>query len=128
MRLTPTRRNRLAEPHGLAFSQSVETSGQMRFLQIGGQVPSGPAGWVPETFREQAQIVWQKLFDELAAADMAVTDLVKVTIYLSDRADAAENRAERLLALADARPALTVVIAQLMDPRWKIEVEATAMA
>lgn len=123
-----TRRNRLAEPHGLAFSQSVETCGQTRFLQIGGQVPVGPDGSVPESFRRQAQIVWQKVFDELAAAGMAVTDLVKVTIYLSDRADAAENRAERLLALADARPALTVVIAQLMDPRWKIEIEAAAAA
>lgn len=122
------RTNRLADPESLGFSKSVLLSGPHRSLHIGGQVPALADGSVPERFADQARLAWQKIFGELAAAGMERTDLMKVTIFLADRADAAENRAERLAALGGACPALTVVIAELLDPRWKIEIEATACA
>jgi len=59
---------------------------------------------------------------------MDVTNLVKVTTFLSDRADAAVNTAVRNDVLGTHRPALTVIMAGIWDPAWLIEIEATAAA
>jgi 2-iminobutanoate/2-iminopropanoate deaminase len=53
---------------------------------------------------------------------------VKVTIFLSDRKYALENRQARQDALGSHAPALTVVIAGIFDEAWLLEIEAIAEA
>lgn len=59
---------------------------------------------------------------------MAVTDLVKVTTFLGDRDVAAANAVVRREVLGEHRPALTVVVAEIYDSAWLLEIEAIAAA
>jgi len=59
---------------------------------------------------------------------MSVGNLLKVTTYLSDRSYAATNTAVRQEVIGDHRPALTVIVTDIWDPAWVVEVEAIAAA
>jgi enamine deaminase RidA (YjgF/YER057c/UK114 family) len=110
------------------YAQAVEVRDPKRWLVISGQIPLTAAGIVPETFAEQADLVWSNVVAQLRAADMTVDNLVKVTIFLSDRKYIPEYRAARLKVLGSRTPALTCIITGIFDPAWLIEVEATAVA
>lgn len=110
------------------YAQAVEVVGASRRLYLSGQIPVSASGSVPETFTDQAALVWRNVIAHLAAADMTVANLVKVTIFLADRIHADENRAARQAALGDHSPALTVVITGIFDPDWLLEIEAIAEA
>lgn len=110
------------------YSQAVEVTGATRRLYISGQIPMAADGIVPGTFAEQAVLTWANVKAQLGAADMDVRNLVKVTIFLSDRRFAAENRAARQDALGGHAPALTVIITGIFDDAWLLEIEAVAEA
>jgi enamine deaminase RidA (YjgF/YER057c/UK114 family) len=59
---------------------------------------------------------------------MSVSNLVKVTVFLSSRDYALSNREIRQEVLGSHAPALTVVIAGIFDEKWLLEIEATAAA
>jgi enamine deaminase RidA (YjgF/YER057c/UK114 family) len=54
--------------------------------------------------------------------------LVQVRTYLASPDYASSNSTIRQLRLQGAAPALTVVVAQTLDARWLLEVEAVAAA
>ena len=110
------------------YSQALEAAGSVRRLYISGQIPVTRDGKLPSTFGDQAKLVWGHIAAQLAAADMTITNLVKVTIFLSDRRYATENREVRRIALGDHAPALTVIIAGIFDEAWLLEIEAIAEA
>jgi enamine deaminase RidA (YjgF/YER057c/UK114 family) len=110
------------------YSQAVEVWDATRTLYVSGQIPVSLAGEAPPGFREQCRFVWQNLEAQLAAAEMRLENLVKVTTFLSDRRYAEENATVRREVLGDLCPALTVVIAAMFDPAWLIEIEAIAAA
>jgi enamine deaminase RidA (YjgF/YER057c/UK114 family) len=70
--------------------------------------------------------VWSHLLAQLAAADLSVNDLVKVTTYLASRDFADRNAEIRREVLGQHAPALTVIIAGIYDSRWLLEIEAIA--
>lgn len=108
------------------YSQGLEVQPGLRYLWISGQIPQQPGGATPTTFAEQCDVAWQNVRAVLRAAGMTTDDLVKVTIFLADRRDAAENRAIRQRHLGAAAPAMTVVIAEIFDADWLLEIEAVA--
>jgi 2-iminobutanoate/2-iminopropanoate deaminase len=111
------------------YSQALETTNNSRRLYISGQIPMARGGTVvPDSFAEQAKLVWSNVLAQLEAADMTIGNLVKVTIFLSDRKYALENRQARQEALGDHAPALTVIIAGIFDEAWLLEIEAIAEA
>lgn len=110
------------------YSQAVEVSGGTRRLYISGQIPMSVDGVVPKSFAEQAALTWANVIAQLEAAGMGISNLVKVTIFLSDRKFAPANRMAREAALADHAPALTVIIAGIFDESWLLEIEAIAEA
>lgn len=110
------------------YSQVVEVSNATRTAFISGQIPMTKEGTVPESFREQSLLVWRNIEAQLRAADMTLDNLVKVTIFLSDRKYNAENRAIRREVLGERQPALTVIITGIFDEAWLLEIEAVAMA
>jgi enamine deaminase RidA (YjgF/YER057c/UK114 family) len=57
---------------------------------------------------------------------MAVANLVKVTVFLSSREFALANREIRQEMLGSHSPALTVIIADIFDEQWLLEIEAVA--
>ena len=80
----------------------------------------------PADVTGQARQAWANFAAQLAAADMMLDDLVKVTIFLSDRQYITENRAVRQEVLGDRAPALTVIITGIFDESWLLEIEAVA--
>ena len=108
------------------YSQAYEVQGAKRFLFISGQVPESRIGSVPETFSEQATLVWENVFAQLSAAGMSAANLVKVTTFLSSREYEVANRQARQQALGSCAPALTVIITGIFDERWMLEIEAIA--
>lgn len=110
------------------YAQALEVKEPTRLLFISGQIPVRPDGTVPGTFAEQARQAWANLEAQLKAAGMTFSNLVKVTIFLSDRAHSVENRALRREVLGEQEVALTVIITGIFDAAWLLEIEAIAAA
>lgn len=103
-------------------------SGATRWLFISGQVPADAHGKVPPDFRGQCELAWANVQAQLQAAGMTLDDLVKVTVFLSDRRYRQENYEVRHQVLGGRTPALTILIAGIYDPAWLLEIEAVAAA
>jgi 2-iminobutanoate/2-iminopropanoate deaminase len=113
------------EPQG-GYTQALAVEGASKLLFVSGQIPETRDGKVPDGFEAQCRLVWANILAALREAGMDVSDLVKVTTYLSDRRYADVNGAVRREILGDHRPALTVIIAEIYDSRWLLEIEAIA--
>jgi len=116
------------QPAGGAYVQAVEVTGATRTLYISGQVPAEIDSSVPEGFEAQARLAWKNVFAQLAAADMTIDNLVKVTIFLSDRKHIADYRKVRGEVLQGRKIGLTTIITGIFDERWLLEIEAIAAA
>ncbi len=119
---------RAINPVANAYAQAFEVESASRLLFISGQIPAGADGVVPTAFKDQARLVWRNIEAQLAAADMTLDNLVKVTTFLSDRRDRQANLEVRREVLADRSPALTIIIAGIYDEAWLLEIEAIAAA
>jgi enamine deaminase RidA (YjgF/YER057c/UK114 family) len=74
----------------------------------------------------QAREVLRKVRTALEAAGASLQDVVRTRIYLTDAADwEAVGRAHGE-AFADVRPVATMLVAGLLDPRMRVEIEAVA--
>jgi enamine deaminase RidA (YjgF/YER057c/UK114 family) len=81
---------------------------------------------MPESFEDQGNLVWQHLGTILRSAGMDYQDLVSLRTYLASPQYDEANVQLRVKYLAGHRPASTVVCCQMLDPAWKLEVEAMA--
>jgi enamine deaminase RidA (YjgF/YER057c/UK114 family) len=106
----------------------VEVTGASRLLYVSGQIPVSAESRVPEGFADQARLVWAKLFAQLEAAWMELENLVKVTVFLSDRRPIADYRATRDAMLCGRRIGVTCIVCNSFDPAWLLEIEAVAAA
>ena len=116
----------VAGPFGI-YSHGVEVPPNARWLLISGQVGSNRDGSVPDDVSAQADNVWLNLINVLAAADMDITNVVKVTMFLVQGTDVTLVRMARDRVIGSWRPASTLVyVPALADPKWKVEIEAYA--
>lgn len=95
-------------------------------LFVSGQVPVDVEGVTPFGFEAQCRQVWRNIVSVLRAADLRVEHLVKVTTFLSDRKYAERNSEVRREVMGAHRPALTVIIADVFEGGWLLEIEAVA--
>lgn len=114
-------------PQYQSYSHAIEVSSSSRLLIISGlngYLADGKS--MPETFEEQGEMIWRHLGTILESAQMGYQNLVSIRTYLaSPEFDEANVRLRRKY-LGSHEPALTVVCCQLLDPNWKLEVEAMA--
>ena len=103
-------------------------TGATRTLYVSGQIPVTADGTVPESFEAQARLAWKNVFAQLHAADMTLDNLVKVTIFLSDRKYIADYRRGRNEVLQGRQIGLTTIITGIFDEKWLLEIEAIAAA
>jgi 2-iminobutanoate/2-iminopropanoate deaminase len=127
MKLTPVNSSSAPQSAG-GYSQAMDISGAQRLLFVSGQVPETVTGTVPADFPAQARLVWQNVIAQLEAAGMSIGNLVKVTTFLSSREFAIANREVRQEMLKGHGPALTVIITDIFDEKWLVEIEAIAAA
>ena len=109
------------------YSHAVEVSGGSRLLFI-----SGLNGYeidgktMPETFSEQADVVWSHIGAILRSAGMDYKDIVSLRTYLSNPEHREENIRIGMKYLGTSEPSWTVFCCQLLEPKWKLEIEAIA--
>lgn len=110
------------------FAQSMEIKGFDRLLFVSGQIPANADFSVPEGFYEQSNLCWRNLIAQLEAAGMGLDNLVKVTVFLSDRKYTEDYRRSRDEMLNGRRIALTTIVCDIFDDAWLLEIEAIAAA
>ena len=110
------------------YAQSVEVSHASRIVFVSGQVPVRADGSIPNSFEDQARVVWDNVRKQLAVSDMTFDNLVKLTVFLSDRNYTADYRRTRDEALGGRRVSLTTIITGIFDEGWLLEIEAVAAA
>ena len=115
-------------PPATTYAQAVEMTDFSRVVFISGQIPAAINGTVPVSFAEQARLVWANVAAQLRASDMSLDNLVKVTIFLSDRKYIDDYRMTRDEALGGRKVALTTIISGIFDDNWLLEIEAVAAA
>jgi 2-iminobutanoate/2-iminopropanoate deaminase len=112
----------------IAFAAAHEVSGFSRLLFISGQVPEDENGTVPPDYPSQYRLAWANVERQLKAAGMSFDNLVKATIFLSDRALIAQSKGLRASILGERTPAITIVLCGIYDEKWLLEIEAVAAA
>lgn len=110
------------------YAQAIEVTNHSRTLFISGQIPVAKDGTVPADFESQCRLAWSNVEAQLHAAGMNLDNLVKVTIFLSDRAYSLDNRRIRNEVIGERKIALTVIITGIFDESWLLEIEAVAAA
>lgn len=114
-------------PQYRCYSHAMEIRGDSRMLVISGlngYLADGKT--MPESFEEQAEVIWTHIQTVLRSAGMELHNLVSVRTYLADPSYDEANVRTRVKFLGTHEPTLTVVCCQLLDPKWKLEVEAVA--
>lgn len=110
-----------------AYSHAAEVRGDSRLLVISGLNGYEDDGIaMPESFDAQAELVWKHLKTILCEARMTVQNIISLRTYLASPGFDEQNARMRVKHLEGHRPASTVVCCQLLEPRWKLEVEAMA--
>lgn len=76
----------------------------------------------------QARRCLEIIVEALEGLGATAKDVVRTRIYLTDAADMEAVGAAHAEIFGDSPPAATaVVVAGLLDPRWKVEIEADAL-
>jgi enamine deaminase RidA (YjgF/YER057c/UK114 family) len=108
--------------------------GFSRALRVGDRVVvSGTAPVWPDDSSDpdagvQARRCLEIIGEALQQAGADLSDVIRTRTYLVSAKDAAAVGEAHAEAFGSVRPASTmVVVAGLLDPRWKVEIEAEAM-
>ncbi len=116
-------------PQYRSYSHAVEVSDNSRLLFISGLngfLADGTT--MPDSFEEQGEIIWGYLGVILKSAGMAYENIVSLRTYLSSPEYDEPNVKLRMKYLGANQPASTVICCQLLEPRWKLEIETVAAA
>jgi len=83
---------------------------------------------LPESAAEQARNAWATIGKILREGGFALEDIVRATYYVTSRNDARAVLDVCGAVLAGIRPAATVlIVAGLIEPEMKVEIEVTAL-
>jgi 2-iminobutanoate/2-iminopropanoate deaminase len=109
------------------YAHAVEVSAGSRLLFVSGLNGFEFDGTtMPESFEDQAELIWSHLERVLESAHMTTADLVSLRFYLASPAYDPANVAVLKRRLGDHHAARTVVCAGMLEPGWLVEVEAIA--
>ena len=97
------------------------------FIFVAGQTPQDASGDVPADIEGQVAIALGKISALLSPFGAGLSDVVKVTYFLTTIDDLAGVRAALDVALPHPRPTATLVeVSALIDSRFRIEIDAVA--
>lgn len=123
-----TRNTSTIAPPAAMYSHSVEIPPNARWLYTAGQVGMMPDGTVPDSFEAQHDQIWQNVLAILADAGMGPEDIVRLNVYSTQPEGLKFLRPHREKYLSPGHvPASTwVVVSQLANPKWVVEMEVVA--
>jgi Putative translation initiation inhibitor, yjgF family len=110
----------------IGFSRAVRVGDR---VLVSGTGPVWPSGSVDPDPAVQARRCFEIIAAALAEAGAGLPDVVRTRMYVTDASYGEAVGAVHGELLAEVRPAATmVVVAALLDLRWKVEIEAEAFA
>jgi enamine deaminase RidA (YjgF/YER057c/UK114 family) len=116
---------------GSPFEQSVGFSRAVRVddrVLVAGTAPIWSDGGVDPEPGAQAARCLESIGQALEDAGASFEDVVRTRTYLTDAADWEAVAAEHGRVFSEIRPAATMVaVVGMLDPRWKVEIEAEAV-
>jgi 2-iminobutanoate/2-iminopropanoate deaminase len=109
------------------YSDAIAVGSNMRWLMTSGTPGLSASGDLPDDVEAQSRLACENVVSLLAKDGMTVTDIVKVTQYLTRTEDIEAYAAVRTRFLGDHRPAsMLLVIPKLVWPELLVEVEIVA--
>jgi enamine deaminase RidA (YjgF/YER057c/UK114 family) len=107
------------------FSRAVVSG---RNVHVAGTAPIPKEGEPPVTAYDQMRLCLEIVGGALEQAGAGFDDVVRTRIFIVHAADWPEIARAHGEVFADIRPASTaIVIKELLDPRWRVEIEAEAV-
>jgi enamine deaminase RidA (YjgF/YER057c/UK114 family) len=95
---------------------------------VSGTAPVFPDGSCDPNPNVQAARCLEIILAALEQCGATRDDVVRTRMYLTDASDAAAVSGAHRDVFGEVKPASTmVVVAGLLDPRWKVEIEADAV-
>jgi enamine deaminase RidA (YjgF/YER057c/UK114 family) len=123
--------SRTSARSGSPFEASIGFSRAVRVgstIAVSGTAPVWPDGDVDPDPAVQARRCWEIMLAALEELGGTVDDVVRTRQYVVDAAYGAAVGAVHGEVFGAVRPASTmVVVAGLLDPRWKVEMELDAV-
>jgi enamine deaminase RidA (YjgF/YER057c/UK114 family) len=109
----------------VGFSRAVRVGDR---VLVAGTAPVWPDGSCLPGAGDQARRCFEIIAAALGEAGGALSDVVRTRVYLTSADDTGEVAAVHAASVGAARPVATmVVVAGLLDPRWRVEIEAEAI-
>jgi 2-iminobutanoate/2-iminopropanoate deaminase len=113
--------------HSNNAAHGMEIPPNAKILFCNGQVGARLDGTVPEGRLEQIQVIFERIRAIRAAASMEFEDIVKLTVYVTDKSILVDYHRERARLMGDHNPPATPLIVQSF-PWQGVEVEVEAIA
>lgn len=109
----------------IGFSRALRVG---RNVYVSGTAPIWPDGSCDPDPEVQARRCLEIILHALADAGASARDVVRTRMFLTDPSYAEAVSRAHGAVFAEVRPASTmVVIVGMLDPRWKVEIEADAV-
>lgn len=105
----------------IGFSRAVRVG---RVVHVSG---TGPVGAEEMSAAEQTRVVLGLIHKALAQAGARFEDVVRTRIFLAHAEDWEEVGRAHGEVFGKIRPASTMVVAALLNPKWRLEMEAEAI-
>ena len=107
------------------FSRAVVAGDR---IHVSGTAPIPPDGSPPpESAYEQARLCLHIISEAIGRAGGSIEDVVRTRMFIIDPSHWDEVSRAHGDVFRDIRPAATCVVTALLDPRWKVEIEAEAV-
>ncbi len=99
-------------------------------IEVAGTAPVPPLGEeVAATAHDQLLRCGRIALDAMAELGATAVDVVRTRMYITDPAEADEVGRAHATLFGEAEPVATmVVVAALLDPAWKVELEVEAVS
>jgi enamine deaminase RidA (YjgF/YER057c/UK114 family) len=109
----------------IGFSRAVRVGDR---VVVAGTAPVWPSGEVDPDVAVQARRCLEIIGEALSEAGATLADVVRTRTYLLDAADGEAVGRVHGEVFGDVRPASSmIVVAGLLDRRWRVEIEAEAV-
>ena len=97
-------------------------------VHVSGTAPIPADGSLPpEGAYEQTRLCLEIIADAISRAGGRMEDVVRTRMFITDASDWGEISRAHGDVFRAIRPAATCVVTSLLDPRWKVEIEAEAI-
>ena len=113
--------------HSNNAAHGIEVPPNARLLFCNGQVGARLDGTVPEAPLEQIEVIFERIRLILAASGMTFADVVKLTVYVTDKSILDNYFRMRARVMGDHNPPATLLIVNKF-PRPGVEIEIETIA